>query len=212
MSSETFSIAAAPGTDVWRKPPSTDIYNAPTHPPPSGSRTKPLKSFISARISFSFPFTTAAQYDQGGLLLSFHPTSGSRTSAGSAPPPRWIKTGVEYYNSAPRLSTVSCETYADWSVGDRTPDSPTEGTSDKVWTTVAVEKQGDHHGPSFWVFRVLEDGTKVPLREITWIYAGGDEEVAKWDLTVEALAARPDKEVTSDLVVEFKDFTVEWAA
>ena len=58
---------------------------------------------------------------------------------------------------------------------------------------------------------MLGDGTKVPLREITWIYAGGEEEVAKWDLTVEALAARPDKEVTGDLVVEFKDFTVEWA-
>ncbi|OIW28228.1 hypothetical protein CONLIGDRAFT_644432 [Coniochaeta ligniaria NRRL 30616] len=214
MWSQTFSIAAAPGTDVWRKPPSTDIFNAPTHTPPSAHRTNPLSSFLSARISFSFPFATAAQYDQGGLLLSFRPASGSSApSAGSAPPPKWIKTGVEYYNSAPRLSTVSCETYADWSVGDRSPDgaAAAEGAGDRVWTTVAVEKQTDHHGPSFWVFRVLEDGTKVPLREITWIYAGGDGEVAKWDVTVEALAARPDTEVTSDLVVEFKDFEVEWA-
>ncbi|KAB5545863.1 hypothetical protein GE09DRAFT_1191409 [Coniochaeta sp. 2T2.1] len=210
MSSQTFSISAAPGTDVWRKPPSTTIFNAPTAPPPSGAtRTAPLSSFLSARISFSFPFSSAAQYDQGGLLLSFRPRS--TTTSPSAIPPRWIKTGVEFYNSAPRLSTVNCENWADWSVGDRSPDVGEKGGEEKVWTTVSVEKQGDHHGPSFWVFRVLEDGTKVPLREITWIYGGGDEEVGKWELTVEALAARPDKEVSSELVVEFRDFEVEWA-
>lgn len=228
MPSQSFSISAAPGTDVWRKPPANDIYNgtsprlasftpcsrktslnthpAPTHPAP-GRHTAPLSSFVSARISFSLPFTTAAQYDQGGLLLSFRPAS---SPVPSSPPPKWIKTGVEFYNAAPRLSTVSCDTWADWSVGDRSLDG-SESESRKLWTTVSVEKQVDHHGPSFWVFRVLGDGTKVPLREITWIYGGGEEEVAKWELTVEALAARPNTEVKEDLVVEFRDFEVEWA-
>ena len=58
---------------------------------------------------------------------------------------------------------------------------------------------------------MLGDGTKVPLREITWIYGGGDEEVGKWELAVEALAARPDKVVAEELVVEFRDFEVRWA-
>jgi len=31
--SNSFSISAAPGTDVWRKPPSTDVYNGTTSPP-----------------------------------------------------------------------------------------------------------------------------------------------------------------------------------
>lgn len=114
---------------------------------------------------------------------------------------------MEFYNSAPRLSTVSCETYADWSVGDRSPDAAAAD-----WTTIAVEKRTDHHGPSLWVFRVLADGAaKVPLREITWVYGGGDDEVAAWELTVEALAARPDTQVKSELVVDFRDFEVEWA-
>jgi hypothetical protein len=192
----------------------TNTSTAPTLAPPSSRASGPLSSFVSAQVSFSFPFATAAQYDQGGLLLSFRKTS-SLSSSSSSRPPKWIKTGVEFYNSAPRLSTVSCDTWADWSVSDRSAD-PTEsessaGGDDKTWTTVSVEKQGDHHGPSFWVFRVLADGTKVPLREITWIYGGCDEEVGKWELTVEALAARPDTKVTEDLVVEFKDFEVQWA-
>ena len=34
--SNTFTITAAPGTDIWRKPPTTDIFNGtpPPHLPP----------------------------------------------------------------------------------------------------------------------------------------------------------------------------------
>jgi hypothetical protein len=190
--------------------PSSFLPLAPTHTPPGTNTTNSLKSFVSAQVSFSFPWTHAAQYDQGGLVLSFHPKSGSPpASQSTAPPPKWIKTGVEFYNSAPRVSTVACDAWADWSVGDRSPDGSEE--EGKLWTTVSIEKAIDQHGPSLWVFRVLADGTKVPLREVTWVYAGGDEQVANWDLRVEAFAARPDTTVTSDLEVEFKDFKVEWA-
>lgn len=36
MSTPTFTITAAPATDIWRKPPTTDVYNGklPTPLPP----------------------------------------------------------------------------------------------------------------------------------------------------------------------------------
>lgn len=36
MSTPTFTIIAAPSTDIWRKPPTTDVYNGkPPTPSPS---------------------------------------------------------------------------------------------------------------------------------------------------------------------------------
>lgn len=36
MSTPTFTITAAPSTDIWRKPPTTDVYNGkPPTPSPS---------------------------------------------------------------------------------------------------------------------------------------------------------------------------------
>ncbi|KAK1836566.1 hypothetical protein QBC39DRAFT_338414 [Podospora conica] len=205
MSTPTFTITAAPSTDIWRKPPSTDVYNAPTATPPSLITTGPLPSFLSARATFSFPWRH--QYDQAGLLLAFHPppSSPARTSPS---PARWIKTGVEFYNSRPMLSTVSCDRWADWSV---TPLPPT-AEGGEVWTTVSIEKQNlDGHGWSLWVFQVLEDGEKVPLREICWVY--GDEDGGEgWTVEVSAMAARPEKEVEGGegLVVTVREMDVVW--
>ncbi|KAJ4289384.1 hypothetical protein N0V88_006864 [Collariella sp. IMI 366227] len=58
---DTFTITANPGTDIWRKPPTTDVFNA--------------------RLSFNF--TPYQQYDQGGLLLSFRRRSSSTTTTNS---------------------------------------------------------------------------------------------------------------------------------
>ncbi|KAK0743673.1 hypothetical protein B0T18DRAFT_415674 [Schizothecium vesticola] len=164
----------------------------PNRHPPSLLTTGPLPSFLSARASFSFPWRE--QYDQAGLLLAFHPPSPSNPKSPS--PARWIKTGVEFYNGCPMLSTVSCDRWADWSV---TPLPLAQGKGDgEVWTTVSVEKQNlDGHGWSLWVFQILEDGGKVPLREICW---------------VSAMAARPEKEVEDGegLVVRVRGMDVVW--
>lgn len=49
--SPTFTITASPGTDVWRKPPSTDIFNGmylgySFTPPPSPQYICPFHHFI----------------------------------------------------------------------------------------------------------------------------------------------------------------------
>lgn len=76
------------------------------------------------------------------------------------------------------------------------------------WTTVSIERAGDHHGPSLWVYQLLADGTKVPLREVCWVYPHG--EAVDWEVSVQAFAARPNEEVKEELVVGFKDFVVKW--
>ncbi|KAK1755466.1 hypothetical protein QBC47DRAFT_380486 [Echria macrotheca] len=194
-----FTLTAAPATDIWRKPPHTNIFNAPNSTPSTG----PLPSFISAKATFSFPWTE--QYDQAGLLLTFHSSSSSSptSSSSSSPPEKWIKTGIEYYNKTPMLSTVSCDRWADWSV---TPLPP----SSSSWTTISIEKAGDEHGASLWVYLVDNDtNQKIPLREICWVY--GDEDPSRWTLQVSAMAARPEKNTSESLRVEVKDLEVKWA-
>jgi regulation of enolase protein 1 (concanavalin A-like superfamily) len=158
---------------------------------------------VSARISFSSNWTE--QYDQAGLLFSLRKNTAPPSAEKS--PPKWIKTGVEFYNGKPMLSTVACDTWADWSVS--APNSGTGSPGTKTWTTILVQKEGDEHGMSLWVYEVLETGEKIPLREICWVLGHAPEE---WDLEVLALAARPAKDAKGSLEVEIKDMVVEWAA
>ncbi|KAL2169061.1 hypothetical protein VTG60DRAFT_6483 [Thermothelomyces hinnuleus] len=232
----TFTITAGPGTDIWRKPPTTDVFNAPIALPPAGAtplrHSGPLTSFLSARLSLNF--TPQEQYDQGGILLSFRQrrnddnddddnNNNNRASSPAAgPPPKWIKSGIEFYNGRPRLSTVSCDNWADWSVADLLPaeasgQSRSEtgmGTGAETgWTTISIEKDKDGNGTGVWVYRVLEDGnggeTKVPLREICWVF--GQERLEDWEVEVHAMAARPEKKAKGGLTVEFGDLKVRWA-
>ncbi|KAK3955754.1 hypothetical protein QBC32DRAFT_204498, partial [Pseudoneurospora amorphoporcata] len=198
---DIFTIRAAPGTDIWRKPPTTNIYNAPTATPHSTRSHGPLTSFLSARGSFSFPWRE--RYDQAGILLAFR-----RGNEPLEVPPKWIKTGIEFYQSAPQLSTVATDNWADWSVTPLT--SPTE------WTTILVEKSGDEHGQSIWVYRIVvdeetgEEKERTALREICWVY--GLEKQEEWELEVVAMAARPEKNVkgNEELVVKAKGWEVKW--
>ncbi|KAK2031554.1 hypothetical protein LX32DRAFT_584621, partial [Colletotrichum zoysiae] len=190
MSFDNFTLSAPPDTDVWKKPPSHNVYSAPTKAVP----TKSLSQFRSAKITFSADWSE--QYDQAGLILTFDSLSGRER--------RWIKTGLEYYNGTPQLSTVSCHTWADWSI------APLAAFGDTKSVTVLVEKAQDNLGLSLWVYYVNLDGTKEPLREVCWVYGDDDASGKDWNLTVGALVARPSKDAKSDLEVHFKDFDVQW--
>lgn len=142
--------------------------------------------------------------------------SSGQPSAAS-PPERWIKTGVEFYQNQPQLSTVSTDRWADWSVSklDPLPSGPDGGQ-----VTVEIVRAGDDHGKSAWVYHLVtgQSGSasfaqRVPLREICWLFAdeaegaGGADE---WVLDVAALAARPAKNASGNLAVRFSEFTVKW--
>ncbi|KAJ0316394.1 hypothetical protein COL5a_011592 [Colletotrichum fioriniae] len=187
----SFTLSAAPNTDVWKKPPAHNVYDAPTKTVPA----KPLSQFKSAKITFTADWTE--QYDQAGLIVTFDSNSGREK--------RWIKTGLEYYQGTPQLSTVACDRWADWSI------TPLAAFEDTKSITVLIEQERDFMGPSFWVYYVKQDGTKVALREICWVFGDDDCTGKDWNLTVGALVARPAKDAKSDLEVQFKDFDVQWS-
>ncbi|KAK2670723.1 Protein of unknown function DUF1349 [Fusarium oxysporum f. sp. vasinfectum] len=77
-----FKWSASPGSDIWKQPPSTDVFTAPftTH------SKKPLKKFISATLTFRTKYIH--QYDQACLLLVF-------TNPNSPHAPQWADWSVE---------------------------------------------------------------------------------------------------------------------
>ncbi|CAH0045758.1 unnamed protein product [Clonostachys solani] len=193
-SSIMFSITAQSGTDIWRKAPSTDVFNAPTVPGPDNP-AGPLGNFVSASLTFRVP--TVVQYDQAGLLISLNVENSTQAQS---PPPKWIKTGIELYNGVPRLGTVGTDAWSDWSIAPITNSDHADG---KAWTTVSIQKQEDELGLSLWVYQLVGED-KVPLREINWPFGYGDD----WALSVDAYAAKPGK--GKPLVADFKDFQVVW--
>ncbi|KAK3898910.1 hypothetical protein C8A05DRAFT_37494 [Staphylotrichum tortipilum] len=208
---QSLTIDALPLTSLSRPHLRQSLLALPQDPlflPPSTPlrTTGPLTSFLSPRLSLNF--TPTQQYDQGGLLLSLR----RRTASPSTPPEKWIKTGIELYNSAPRLSTVACDRWADWSVSDLPPSSPPSGVGQETgWTTLLVEKDKDGNGTGVWVYRVLESGEKVPLREICWVFGGSEEELGEWEVEVSAMAARPAREGGEGLEVAFVGLEVKWS-
>ncbi len=185
--SSDFTISAGPSTDLWRKPPSTDVSNAPTRL----GQGFPLSQFRCARVTVSASWKQ--RYDQGGLLLML--TRGEQT--------KWLKTGIEFYNNAAQLSTVGCDAWADWSIY---PLSTTQAT-------IEVAREFDDNGVALWIYEiVLDDDGKVkerkPVREVTWMFAEQDG----WEVQVGAYAARPAKEEDVDretLEVSFRGLVVD---
>ena len=161
-----------------------------------------LSSFVSATVSFICPKWTY-RYDQAGLVLCFTKTGVAPLPSGQ--PHRWLKTGVEFYLGRPQLSTVACDSWADWSV---MPLPPNVGEGDTI--EILVEREG----PSMWVYYVPKDGgDKVPLREVTWVFGDADGEGDEWTVSVGQYVARPEKDVKTEgeeLVVEFGPLNITW--
>lgn len=138
-------------------------------------------------MTFSFPGGLIQKFDQGGLLLHIsHPSLGCHSVDFNSPQSqdqhtkcKWIKTGIEYYNNVPQISTVCCDRLADWSV------VPLDGLPDR--TTIEVERDDES---TMWVYHVV-DGARKPLREVAWVFA--DQEDEQWVLSVGGMGARPAK-------------------
>lgn len=133
-----FDIRCPPKTDVWDKPPSTHSFNAPMI-----YQTTTVGAFKSARVTVSASWET--KYDQGGLALVVNSASGRQ----------WVKSGIEFENDQPNLSTVATPQWSDWSLLP---------LGDQAKATLLIERADDG---SLWVYLVA--GTdKIALREVTW--------------------------------------------
>ncbi|KAL1965002.1 hypothetical protein VTN77DRAFT_6202 [Rasamsonia byssochlamydoides] len=171
-----FSITAPPSTDIWAKPPSTIRFNAPIL-----YKAIPLKSFKRARVAIAANWKTL--YDQGGLLLVIH---------GPGDEKKWIKTGIEFTEGKPHVSTVAKDRWADWSL------LPVPSGGNAATIEIARESDG-----SLWVY-LVEGILRAPIREVTWAFEGE----ATAECWIGTYAAKPSKE-GGDLVVDFRHLVIE---
>ncbi|KAF2706385.1 hypothetical protein K504DRAFT_459678 [Pleomassaria siparia CBS 279.74] len=187
-----FNLSAPSNTDIWRKPPSHNAFNAPTHPSPLPQYR--MSNFQSAKLTFALPVaSTLLQYDQAGLLLHFTKPNTKD---------KWVKTGIEYYNGIPYVGTVGCENWADWSI---VPLTPFAGNDGRPTMTVEAKREKDVLGKSMWIYQVVYDAEgkeidRKPLRELTWVFS--DEE--GWSVGVGGYVARPNAAGDGVLEAEFE--------
>ncbi|PPR02041.1 hypothetical protein CVT24_011201 [Panaeolus cyanescens] len=196
----SLSVNASPGTDLWRKPPHTDIDNAPTI---LISCPIDLHSFHSAKVTVSGKWDTL--YDQGGLAL-FIPDEDTK---------KWVKTGIEYVWGKPFVGTVASSRWSDWSLVPLP-----ESAGGKVTIQVERETKNGDRVESLWVYIVNEEtGEKMGIREITWWFRHDieDKDVQVKDgnrtLLVGVYGARPqvpqgEGREHEELEVKFENFEV----
>jgi uncharacterized protein len=173
-----FTITVGPNTDLWEKPPSTHSFSCPIL-----YREIKLAAFQKARVAVTAQWKDL--YDQGGLCIIIHKADGSR---------QWVKTGVEFVDHAPHVSTVATDRWSDWSLRPM----PSMGSSGAI-IEMAREKDG-----SLWVY-LLEGVKRSPLREVTWFFEGeGEGEDNCW---VGVYGAKPSE--TGDIEVSFSNLVIE---
>ena len=187
-----FTIHASAPTDIWRKPPNLDVFDAPII-----YKAIPISTFKSARVSATGDWKTL--YDQGGMVLVLPP---NRSSPGGQK--RWIKAGIEFYGNKPRMSVVAADLWADWSL---LPLSAADEEAGKM--TVDMEREQEEDGSWGSVLRISlvgEGGEKMPIREVTWAFHDVDESVEMW---VGMMAAKPTKDKREELVVTLEGFAIQ---
>ena len=137
---------------------------------------------------------------------------------------KWLKTGIEFYEGKPYMSTVCTDRWSDWSITplSSSPSSTTSSSStsssssssspsDKPAATSEVERDGGPEGKTLWVYHIVKDadGKEVerrPLREIAWFFA----EEEGWEIGVGGAVARPTVEGgEGELKGSFSELSVE---
>jgi len=177
-------IPVRPKTDIWRKPPSINTFNAPCY-----IAHMPAESFLRARVSVKGDWKRL--YDQGGLVLFLPGWPGQEV---------WIKAGVEFNDGRPWVSTVAGRDGGDWSLYP----APNGGGGQ---VTVEIEREDEGKDTSLWVY-LVEGERRTALREVTWVFK---EDHLGGNISVGIYAARPTQLSDGDneeLSVEFSALQV----
>ena len=183
----TFSLTCPSGTDIWRKPPDVDRFNAPIL-----YQTLSLNAFRRASVTLRATWSTL--YDQGGLCLV-------RPQSHRDEPRKWIKTGIEFTHGSPHISTVSCDRWADWSL------LSLEGS--EVTIEMEREVKAGQRTSTLWIYAIAK-GERRPIREVTWAFESLEHaKSAEPECWVGIYAARPSKDThDAELEVKFKDLEI----
>ena len=136
-----FQINCPPATDLYRKPPSTHLSNAPII-----YQSTTVGAFRSAGAGVSGAWQH--DYDQGGLAIIAFLEDGST---------KWVKAGVELVNGQPQLSVMATDRWSDWGV---------QPLPEHSFHFVKIEFERDNSG-SLLVWNTLPAGKRL-LRKVTW--------------------------------------------
>ncbi|KAH8702568.1 hypothetical protein BGW36DRAFT_373098 [Talaromyces proteolyticus] len=192
-----FSFSVPAKTDIWRKPPTLDVFSAPV-----AYRKIPIQQFRRARVTVSGDWRTL--YDQGGLVIilpqSQHGYDTSNTHK------RWVKAGVEFHDNSPKVSVVSADSWADWSL---LPVGKSDTEQDDAITIVCERECNSDgtFGAGLHVYLAGVNGEKkIMIREVTWPFFGVGEDDT---VDVGIYAARPTPDERESLTVKLKDFVIE---
>ncbi|CAE6359146.1 unnamed protein product [Rhizoctonia solani] len=183
-SSSHITVNALPGTDLWRKPPSTNSVNGPAY-----LAHRLLNQFKRARMTVSAEWTRA--YDHGGLV--FHINSpGEKYQS-------WVKTGIEMFEGKPHVSTVATPEggYADLSLAVASGKSAT--------IEVVAERPSMKISPFFCPLR-------SGIRQVTWAFQENQDLLLGVGIFA-ARPTKTEGEETGKgeaLVVSFEDLKIEW--
>jgi uncharacterized protein len=136
---DELTVTADPGTDFWR----TTSYGY----------IRDTGHVYGEHVDGDFDLSVqlrgayAAQYDQAGVMVRVDER-------------RWLKTGIEYFDGRPRLSTVVTLDYSSWSVGEL-PAGTTE-------LGLQLARRGDAVE-----VRYLADGAGPELAAVVYMPPGG---------------------------------------
>lgn len=177
-----FTLSIPPGTDIWRPDTITDVFTAPFL-----YKVVHTGSFKNIFVTVSADWKT--QFDQGGLAIVFpSPSDGLN---------RWIKSGIEFYEGRPALSTVTCDGFSDWSL---CPLPSGVGT-------VTVEAIREDRK---LVINVIEAGQRRPLREVMWAFLE-EREAEDAEMWIGVYGAKPTAEkddAARGIEVTYEDLVV----
>jgi regulation of enolase protein 1 (concanavalin A-like superfamily) len=187
--STSFTLSPGPATptDIWRKPgpPEVKTFNAPVI-----YKSLKVNSFQRARVTVSANWSTL--FDQGGLTFIL-------PAAGIEPTDRkWIKTGIEFYQGEPFVSTVAADAWADWSLVQA-------GIHDGE---VTIEMERKAKDDTLWIY-VIDGQNKIPIREVTWALSEPGTDVCWIGVYAATPTTAREGTVNNSLNVKFEGWELE---
>ncbi|EMD93128.1 hypothetical protein COCC4DRAFT_206302 [Bipolaris maydis ATCC 48331] len=187
----SFTLAAPPNTDLWRKPPSGDVSTAPI------LYTALRNPFIAAEVTVSADWEL--EWDQGGLVIfagtppgqmaarqaqqaaaAATATAAATTTTTLEPPAsKWVKVGLEFCNNACHATSVVANSDgADWSLS-----ALPAHQQRRYDLRVKIERIGY----ALWVWYEDDLVGWKKLREVTWFFWGVEDKAVR----VGVYASRP---------------------
>jgi len=89
---------------------------------------------------------------------------------------QWVKSGIEFVDDAPKVGTVACDRFADWSLVTEGIVPASSGGTNATQVTIEMERRPVDD--TLWVY-IVQDGKRSGVREVTWLLSLAKDEDGK---------------------------------